>query len=795
MKNKFLLSLAFLIGIASFAQNPQPVTGSLRYNNIAVDQKLAIPNDTLTPTSYFATRPLVAALNDSVLYLWSPSLNKYVIAKTSAGAVSWGDITGLISANSQLIDSLNARMRAFPTGTSAQYIKGDLSLGTFYDAVIAVGDPRYAGISHTHIFSNITDGTPAVRNLFSAGTGISYNPSTGIITATGSVSTAWGDLTGTLTNQTDLYDSLLARVPKWDSVALSGYATQYDLTQLSFPDTHMGNTNLTQTAGRTYTGTGFDYYWDNIGNWEFAPASGADFRWYGNGTRTVEFDAQIFFVDIAGGAGNEFILQPSSVELYTAGGQDGYFRMFEDLNQADWEMGAAVGGNSSRILMNQGAGSRGIFITSDGTSESSQIDLAEGAINLFGENLIQVSSLDSILFDLEPSATKVPFRIYGLPITDTASMVVTAAWQPGENSIRLVLQDKSTLGGGTIPTLQEVIEAGYYVHDTSIYIGQNFLFRWDFQGSGNPVGQYNGGTNSMVFFNIGANRGINLDWSILTDAIPNIFKFREGNGGGIDTLATLYDIRTGGSIPTLQQVLDAGSTINTTESIILTGGSLFNFDIGANSYVSFTNSVASPQPVSIFSRVTDNTNSTNYVSRFDVFSTGTVANGFGGTIGYVLENASGGTRTANEFKWKFTNATAGSETSQIDIEGVDNGGGELFMNIQANGIVRVNDNADTLATKAYARSVGGGGGGGGTVTDFIFTDGNGFDGTVTNSTSTPTLSLTTTVGNTQVMFSNNGAVTGSSDFKYISADNSIELGTGDVVAGYTDAIAMEGSIE
>lgn len=37
------------------------------------------------------------------------------------------------------------------------------------------------------------------------------------------------------------------------------------------------------------------------------------------------------------------------------------------------------------------------------------------------------------------------------------------------------------------------------------------------------------------------------------------------------------------------------------------------------------------------------------------------------------------------------------------------------------------------------------GGGSGTVTDFIFTDGNGFNGTVTNSTTTPTLELETTV--------------------------------------------------
>lgn len=57
--------------------------------------------------------------------------------------------------------------------------------------------------------------------------------------------------------------------------------------------------------------------------------------------------------------------------------------------------------------------------------------------------------------------------------------------------------------------------------------------------------------------------------------------------------------------------------------------------------------------------------------------------------------------------------------------------------------------------------------GAGTVTDFIFTDGNGFDGTVTLSTSTPTLSLTTTVGDGQVHYTTTGgAVAGSANLTY-----------------------------
>lgn len=56
--------------------------------------------------------------------------------------------------------------------------------------------------------------------------------------------------------------------------------------------------------------------------------------------------------------------------------------------------------------------------------------------------------------------------------------------------------------------------------------------------------------------------------------------------------------------------------------------------------------------------------------------------------------------------------------------------------------------------------------GAGTVIDFIFTDANGFDGTVSTSTSTPTLSLTTTVTDNQVMYSNSGAIAGDANFTW-----------------------------
>lgn len=60
----------------------------------------------------------------------------------------------------------------------------------------------------------------------------------------------------------------------------------------------------------------------------------------------------------------------------------------------------------------------------------------------------------------------------------------------------------------------------------------------------------------------------------------------------------------------------------------------------------------------------------------------------------------------------------------------------------------------TLTGAGVLNATGGGGGGSGTVTDFIFTDVNGFDGTVSNSTTTPTLSLSYVVPSSGQVFTN-----------------------------------------
>lgn len=77
----------------------------------------------------------------------------------------------------------------------------------------------------------------------------------------------------------------------------------------------------------------------------------------------------------------------------------------------------------------------------------------------------------------------------------------------------------------------------------------------------------------------------------------------------------------------------------------------------------------------------------------------------------------------------------------------------------------------------------------GTVTSFTFTDGSGFDGTVTNSTTTPTLALTTTVSDNRIMYSNSGALNGYADFTYDDATELFDVNKFHVL-GATGAITL-----
>ena len=91
----------------------------------------------------------------------------------------------------------------------------------------------------------------------------------------------------------------------------------------------------------------------------------------------------------------------------------------------------------------------------------------------------------------------------------------------------------------------------------------------------------------------------------------------------------------------------------------------------------------------------------------------------------------------------------------------------------------------------------------GTVTSFSFSNANGFTGVVTNPTTTPNLTINTTVASADIFYSVSGAPTGSTNFQWVAATNSLSLqgtiGTANQVvtsggAGQPSAYASVGSL-
>jgi hypothetical protein len=151
-----------------------------------------------------------------------------------------------------------------------------------------------------------------------------------------------------------------------------------------------------------------------------------------------------------------------------------------------------------------------------------------------------------------------------------------------------------------------------------------------------------------------------------------------------------------------------------------------------------------------------------------------------GTSGYLLTSGGGAgspTTWTDPATVGFTNLTQFVSQTNWRLFYSDGSGDVQELAFGASGTFLKSNGASAAPTFAAVA-------GSGTVTDFIFTDGNGFDGTVSTSTTTPTLSLTTTVSDTQIMFSTTGAVTGSANL--IWDGNTVNIGAGSIRGTYVD---------
>jgi hypothetical protein len=163
----------------------------------------------------------------------------------------------------------------------------------------------------------------------------------------------------------------------------------------------------------------------------------------------------------------------------------------------------------------------------------------------------------------------------------------------------------------------------------------------------------------------------------------------------------------------------------------------------------------------------------DYIGTISRFATNPITgfSGFGVGFNFELEATDGNQYITNQIASRWTNGTAASRTAEFLINGVNNGTTATTLTLAGNGRLTLpfyGDGVFTSGTATYALGVDSSGnimeipvsGSSGSVTSFSFSDGNGFDGTVNNATSTPSLSITTTLTANSVPFiGSGGAIT------------------------------------
>ena len=145
------------------------------------------------------------------------------------------------------------------------------------------------------------------------------------------------------------------------------------------------------------------------------------------------------------------------------------------------------------------------------------------------------------------------------------------------------------------------------------------------------------------------------------------------------------------------------------------------------------------------------TNTPVIVQSITATTNGTATAGFGASLSFLAELTDGSTSSVGLWQsfWKVAAPTSG-RISEFNIQGTDTGNAEIFFDIQHD-LLRFNNNHDTVASKAYARSLASGTTG--TVTSLSSPNSS---ISIATATTTPTLDINLAHAN---FFSTNQSVT------------------------------------
>jgi len=166
MKRILILIILFIVGLNSFGQVIQKnTTYGMSFNRSGGDTLFWIPYDTLQVPTAYRSKSLIAR-KSSTLYIWDTTLFKWS-AMAGGGGIDWGNITGTLSNQTDLITALNLKVDSVTTNSDSTtlryWINGSPTVFYNFNSGLTGGD--------TTVLTTVLDSTGQAgqRVLFSGG--------------------------------------------------------------------------------------------------------------------------------------------------------------------------------------------------------------------------------------------------------------------------------------------------------------------------------------------------------------------------------------------------------------------------------------------------------------------------------------------------------------------------------------------------------------------------------------------------------------------------------------------------
>jgi len=593
--------------------------------------------------------------------------------------VAWGDITGTLSNQTDLQNALNAKLdvTAFNsyTGTTQTALNNKLETSAFNSytgTTQPVIDAALTGV--TNLGTGTTLGGVSGRNAtiksisVLGGLSLSGDADNLVISGQtgGTSSVAWGEITGTLSNQTDLQNALDAKLDETDFNTFTGTtlpANYYNKTEInSYTATTESaiNAKLDTTDFNTFTGTTLpaNYYnkteinsytgitdsrIDALEALTGGTLTGASNGLVTNG-QVVELGGGLTRDTLISGTTHDFTVNTQTIKLQGVNGIDiidtdgvGGINIESDAGTVAIIGNNNVGTEQTKLEISETS----MLITDSRTTKVGMQYAADYSASFTNESLITKRYADSIAQGLTPKA--------GVIAATTANIDLTGGTFGGT-------VDGYTVQDGDRILVKDQTDASQ--NGIWVYSGSSTTFYRAADFNGDPSGEVVQGDLVPV---ISGDTQFNTIWVLITPDPITV--------GTDDLDFTLFSNPAAGLIGGVGIDI-SGNTINVDGSSLAGNsiawtGNTFNVDVNSGTLAT---ALGSKLDTSVFNTFTGTTLPANYYNKTEINAyTGTTATLIGTKLDETVFNTfTGTTLPANYYNKTEINAYTGATDTRLD---------------------------------------------------------------------------------------------------------------------------------